>query len=324
MIKLTLTEIKKKIDDYVASGGSIYDGRRTLPFYDNLQKFTKRIQQTTDPNFTMVDAYKLCGYDFDREYDDYCKLINILKEFADENGYVDSIKEIDGPNSPKTLLKKMSSLLNCSPSDYLILMTDYRYKKAIISTNYIEQLRKELKSAYPTGDLNNIKRENRSHYDKLRHVCKYGSEIGVNDMQSVAEFFGLTNSRFSDTNIYQHLNFKKILSEIWQVYPNGEIDAFAKDHPSLYYKTTKCAVSQNKTVGQWLEEQGFKYIPSQKTDRFSKTLVDGNIRENELLTIKNNITGNSTPTFNNKRDEYYYKKSIAKLVINNIEHSNTK
>ena len=121
---MTLEDIKKRIDDYVANGGSIYDGRRELPYYDNLQKFTKKIQSTSNPAFTIVDAYKLCGYTFDREYGDYHKLLQVLSEHADENGYVDSIKKIDGSDAPKTLLKKMSTPLNCSPSDYLILMTD--------------------------------------------------------------------------------------------------------------------------------------------------------------------------------------------------------
>ena len=319
MKKLTFEEIKERIDNYVANGGSIYDERRSLPYYDNLIRLTKRIRQTSDPNFTIVDAYKMFGYDFDREYDDYCRLINVLQEYTDTEGYVDKLKETSGANSPNDLLKKMSATTNCSPSDYLILMTDYRYKKSIISTNYIDQLRKELQLAYPTGDINNIKRENPTLYNKLRHVCKYSPEIGFNDMQSIAEFFGLTNSRFSDKSIYQHLNTKKILNEINQLFPDKKIDIFAKTHPTLYFKATKCATSQNKTLRQWLEEHGYTYTQAQNTDRLSKTIVDGKVREQEIANITSKIVGNSQPKFDTPIEKYYYKKKLAQLVISQLD-----
>lgn len=323
MRKLTLAEIKQRIDDYVANGGSIYDRRRQLPYYDNLQKFTKRVQLSDNPNFTIVDAYKLCGYTFDREYGDYHKLLQILKEYADEKGYVDSIKKIEGSDAPKTLLKKMSAPLNCSPSDYLILMTDYRYERSIIITDYIEQLRKELKEAYPTGDITHIKRENNLLYEKLRHVARYCPEVGA-DMQSVAEYFGLTNERFSSTNIYQHLNAKKVLAELFKLYPDGVIDSLAKDHPTLYHNVTKCAASENTTPKAWLENNGFTYTPAQKTERMYKTVVDSKVREKELLSLRNSLVGKMRTDFADPIEEYYYKKKIAKLVLQQLEYEKIK
>ena len=324
MKKLTIEDIKKRIDEYVTNGGSIYDGRRQLPFYDNLQKLTKRIQSTTNPEFTIEDAYKLCGYDFDREYGDYTRLISTLSSYADKDGYVDSLKKIKGADAPKTLLKKMATALGCSPSDYLILMTDYRYEKAIITTDYIDQLRKELKATYPDGDITNIKRENPTLYEKLRHVCKYSPEVGINDMQSVAEYFGLTNDRFSNTNIYQHLEQKKILAELHTLFPDGNIDVLAKNNPTLYHKIAKCAASEDKTIKQWLGDNGFNYTPSQKTNRFSKTVVNSKTREQELFSTIKSLVGNLKTDFKDGKDEYYYKKNIAKLILSHLEQPHIK
>jgi len=324
MKKLSIEDIKQRIEEHIANGGSIYEPRRQLPFYNNLQKLVKRIQKSGNPDFTMIDAYKLCGYDFDREFAEYLKLIELLKTNADENGFVDSIKKIKGDNSPKTLLQKMASKIKCSPSDYLILMTNYRYSKAIIATNYIEQLRKELNETYPDGNIINIKRENPTLYEKLRHVCKYSPEVGINDMQSVAEYFGLTNERFSTTSMYQHLEIKKIIKDLWDLYPDGIVKELSKDNLTLYHKAVKCAVSQNKTLKQWLESNGFNYISSQKTDRFSKTVVDSQVREKELMKARSKILGEERKTFSNAKDEYYYKKNVAMLVLNHLEQQRTK
>lgn len=323
MKKLTLEEIKKRIDDYVASGGSIYDERRVLPYYENLRGIVRRARKSGNKDFDMVDAYKLFGYTFDREYGDYCDLLNILSEHVDANGYVDSIKSIEGKDSPKTLLKKLSTSLNCAPCDYLILMTDFRYKKAVISTNYIEQLRKELKELYPTGDIRNIKRENPAQYNKIRHVCKYSPEVSANDMQSVAEFFGLTNPRFSSTSIYQHLNVKKVINKLTLLFPDKHIDSFAKTHPVNYFEAIRCAASENKTLKQWLEQHGFTYTQAQNTDRLSKTAVDSKAREEQLLSIRSKIAGQAQPEFKTKQDEYYYKKGLAQLVVSELEKQQT-
>ena len=38
------------------------------------------------------------------------------------------------------------------------------------------------------------------------------------------------------------------------------------------------------------------------------------------LSTLNSIIGNSIPNFVDKKEEYYYKKNLAKLVLANIEH----
>ena len=124
--------------------------------------------------------------------------------------------------------------------------------------------------------------------------------------------------------MYQHLEIKKIIKELWTFYPDGIVKELSKDNLTLYHKAVKCAVSQNKTLKQWLEANGFSYISSQKTDRFSKTVVDSQIREKELMKARDKIIGEERKTFSNAKDEYYYKKNVAMLVLNHLEQQKTK
>ena len=197
-------------------------------------------------------------------------------------------------------------------------MTNYRYKEVIISTDYIQQLRTELHREYPGGNITNIKRENPRLYEKLRHVCKYHPELGQ-DMQSVAEYFGLMNDRFSNTNIYHHLQEKKIIKQVREICPDGNIDKLSKEYPSLYFQVTKCSTSHNQSVLEWAESNGFSYNGAINVGKLTKTKVDAEIREREINAIKTRLISQFPPKYTNDREEYYYNKEIAQLVVKELD-----
>lgn len=57
----TIERIKREIDEYVASGGSIYDPRDKLPYVTLVGHY---IQNHKEENLSFEKIYKLCGYDY--------------------------------------------------------------------------------------------------------------------------------------------------------------------------------------------------------------------------------------------------------------------
>ena len=314
--KASFDYLKKKIDAHISNGGSIYDPKRKSPHYDYMQKLIKKIRASYSPEFSRVDAYRLCGYNFDPEYNDYLTLLDTLAEHADENNFVDSIKKIDGAKSPKTLLKKLSDQIDASPSDYLILMTDYRYENAIIRTDYVKQLIKEIREVYPPGsDTTGIKRDHPEIYYKITQLCKYGHDYGITNMQSAARFLKIENERFSSNDIFSHLRKKDIIKEALRYCPDGCIDELLKLSETTYFNIAKCAASEGKRISVWCKENGLTYNMGQNNSSLSRTKVDAKKRERELLTIRDRITQSQTRTFKDPVEEYYYRKNIARQVM---------
>ena len=61
-LPVTLDRLKKAIDDYVASGGSIYDSREKLPYIILMNNY---VRNNKDKGMDIQKAYKECGYDYD-------------------------------------------------------------------------------------------------------------------------------------------------------------------------------------------------------------------------------------------------------------------
>ena len=309
-------KLRIEINKHLANGGSIYDTKKQLPYYDRMNKLIKKIQKMYNPEFSRIDAHKACGFDFDPEYNDYITLIDTLAQYADENGFVDDIKKLHGSNSPRTLLKKLADHIGAAPSDYLTLMTNYRFEKAIIRTDYVKQLMREVKEIYPNGgDTTDIKRMHPQLYEKIRQFCKYGYEYGVTDMQSAAAFLGLENERFSSSSIYYYLQEHEVLKKVIQYCPDRCIDNLQKVSPQTYFLVAKCAASNGQSIYEWCLSKNLTYNLSQNTKKLAKTQVDGKKREQQLFTIRDQIVGSQPPKFKNPIEEFRYKLSIAKRVL---------
>jgi len=308
--------LKIRMHQHIANGGSIYDTKHKLPYYDYMQKLIREVQTLYNPEFSRADAHKVCGFDFDPEYNDYITLLDVLSQYADKDGFVDSIKKVGGAGSPKTLLKKLADHIGAAPSDYLILMTNYRYQKAIIRTDYILQLMKEFKEIYPNGgDTTDIKRLYPKQYEKLRHACKYGYEYGITDMKSAAEFFGLENERFSSSSIYYSLQEHEVLKKVLQLCPDRCIDNLQKLSPHTYFLVIKCAASNGLSIYDWCQKKGLTYNASQNIKKLAKTQVDSKKRERDLFEIRDRLIGVDKPKFKTPIDEFHYNKNLAKRTI---------
>ena len=91
MINVLIDILRTQIDDYKAQGGSIYDERRMVPYYDNLLYLRDKLKET-NPQITIEDTYLLCGHPMDREFHRFELFNEELSRATDINGFVDKVK----------------------------------------------------------------------------------------------------------------------------------------------------------------------------------------------------------------------------------------
>lgn len=313
-----IKKVRKQIQDYIDNGGSIYDERRGLPYYYNLRYIQIKLQKE-NPNATIEDAYALCGFTMDREYHRFVKLNEELAQAADENGYVDAIKSQKNPSHTKNVLNMFAHELDCSPSDYLVLMTKYRYKNSIIQGDYISQLRDEILEIYPDGNITGIKKDHPNLYEKLRHFKRYAPEdISMNDTLA---YFALKGSNFGDTTLTKE-ECSQIKQEFVAKYNPEDIECVKDFNFTDYQNLNKVAIKENISIYDLLTKLGYNIKTHAKVSFFSKTKVDASEREKQLLATRREVirellsSGVDIPQDN--RELYYFNKKVTSLVMENI------
>lgn len=318
MINYLINKLKAQIDEHIANGGSIYDERRTLPYYDNM-RYLKDKLKATNPDITIESIYALCGYTLDREYHRFELFNDELSKASDINLYVDAIKSNHNHLHTRNVLNMLSKELGCSPSDYLVLMTKYRYRKAIVQGDYVSQLQEELSEAYPDGNTTGMKRQNKQLYNKLRHFAKYAPEnISMSDALT---FFGLNSDGYSDTPLTQE-QCEIIKKDFKEKYDPSTIDQVKDFDYSDYIRLNRVALRENIAVYDLLIKLGYSVKSHSNVPQLSRLKVDAKEREDYLLATRREMVGElikrgeSIPQ--DSRELYYFNKKLASMVIDKI------
>ena len=267
-----IIELKKRIEDYIQAGGDIYAPKRQLPYYNYLTDTVKYIRKNTGMDVAVEDVYRLCGINFNREFNHYKEFLTKLKPFV-KNGYADEIRTQTGRSSSNvyTMLKSFADKYNTTPFDFLVLMTGFRFSNCYIKTDYVETLKSELLEAYPNRDIGGIRWEHPELYEKLRIVHKStpGSR-SINDIV-VSLGFANRNMQLSSTSRVDEIN---VVNELEKLYQTRQIVNLREINPELYYKVLHCCRKANKTTVEWCKKHNFTYVAGQSHLRLSKTKMD--------------------------------------------------
>ena len=325
-----INKLKVRMAQHIADGGSLYDPKRQRPYYDYLDYVYHGILKY-DETFTHTDLHQLCGFEYDTEYNEYLILMDMLKQHSDENNFVDSVKKSKGVKSPKTLLQKFATDMGVSPSDYLILMTDYRYaENAYIklgnnpNLSYLHQLEVMTREVYPVGsNATGLKREYPHIYEGMRHFIEsgLGYEMGIFSMADLADYLKITNENFSTHAKRSEFKKYEVFKKIRKLYPDGNIDNITKEHPTEYFQLARIARQEGVFINDLCKEGGLTYTIGQEVKRLGRMQVDPKRREKELSIIKNNLLSQYDQSkLESPVARYRFKKQIAQKtmeIINN-------
>lgn len=283
-------KLTKELALYQQMGGNIYAPRRELPYYERLRSASRAYERETGEKIAMEQVYSDCGIKFDRDYYYFSEFVSGLSQIATPEGYVDSIKSNKAPQQQvelRSYLDFHANEVGLAPGEYLILMTDYRYQNLTISGDYISYLQEKFSKAYPTGKVKNLKAENTSLYWGLKHFQEYAPfELSYEDALA---FFGMENisaRKGPSPTTGRVPDESKILEELRETYPNGNVEGIYKDNPKLYYSIVRLAVSQDLPINTWFTNHNIAYPQGNDVARFSKFKVDAKEHEEKLITLR--------------------------------------
>lgn len=321
-----------QIINYLSEGGELYDiNIKNLPFYEGVNYLCRHSNGQLK---SFKQALNFLGFEYDPEYHEYKKLIETLESYADEEGYVDEMKN-HRRESADTSLKEFAKELSCTPSDYLLLMTDYRYKNNTSKrANYVEELISRIYKFYPDGNITNFRHDHPELYNSIRNVLLQSHGQGTT-MEDLAFLLGVfidedSSHRFSDRQIHSGIIESEVVQEYKLKIADGKIKNLSTDDPTLYRKIYICAIRNNMPVYEWFKMHNLT-PPTQankNTNRLGRIKVDPIERETEIKSKMQEIISRENLSFSkNKIKQYYFRKELAKKVLNelsNIKSQNQK
>lgn len=321
-----IEKLTDEIIDYLHEGGELYDiNVKTLPFYEGVN-FLCRSSKGMLKSF--ADALNFLGFEYDPEYHEYEKLIDTLESYSDKDFYVDEIKKHRGINAD-TILKEFAKELSCTPSDYLILMTDYRYKfNTSKKANYVQELISRIRKFYPDGNITNFRHDHPELYNSIRNVLiqAHGESASMENLASLLGVYLSEDSyhHFSDKQIFQNLNETQVVFEYQQKLNEGKIKNISIDDPTLYRKIYICAIKNNLSVYEWFKLHNFTppIQTNKNTNRLGRIKVDPNEREAELKSkLQEIIEREKLSIPSSKIEQYYFRKELSKRVLKELDNS---
>jgi len=310
---ITFDRLKKEIDEHIANGNSIYNPKRELPYYELLNGYRKKTGLNTK------EIYKLCGYEYDetlaktrRLNTDIWKILNSLK---DENGYVDSVFNIEDSHLLMRTMRYDAKKEDIPFNNYLMLMFGVRLKSSMEQINYLEEVENLLHDYVRKYGKENLSRQSIEKNEpnlvrKIRHLAEYFPE-GTITYHQLLEYFGCeptTNRTFELT-----ADERSYLDDLLKAYPDRKLGSkFYKT--TLYRRGLNFAVKNDLTAKQYFNLKGFKYDDGYNTfslSRLSKMVL---VIDNEEIYEK---ILNHREKLLDKYDYYNQKDEMVKNQILN-------
>ncbi len=284
-----IQNLREIIENFIENGGDIYSPRRELPYYERLRGIKRDLDREEEREVSYEEVYAMCGITFDRDFNSFMKFYERVCGFADENGYVDSMRknEVRAVDNTYEQLENYADRYGCSPFDFLVLMTGFKFKRATIQVDYVSYLSQELLKAYPDGNIEGIRWERPDLYEKIRHLRKYMPESA--SMQDVAEILGVYNERFSIKKYEANLDKNALLQKLYELCPDKNATKLREIDITTYHGVITLARSEDKTPFQWLSENNFRYDFELNMPRLSQVKVNIEERVNMLLSLREEL-----------------------------------
>lgn len=321
-----IESLSKEINLFIKNGGNVYSPRRTLPYYNRLRYAVRLYEKETGEKVEYDKVYQDCGINFSRDYYNFTIFHNSLQKVADKDGYVDCIKLNSAPPEQvelRSYINFHSLDVGLTPGEYLVLMTDFRYKNMMVAGNYIDHLQRHFNEHYPNGTVKNLKTEDPETYWKLDHFKNYfPADITYDEALA---YFGIRNlsKRKPPNEEGVQINENMLIERIRKTFPDGKIQESITSMPEIYRDVLKLAAKTGQPVSEWFKERDFDYTKGINVARFAKFKVDAKSHETKLLTLKNHYLKDYNLEGLDEVDIFKVNLEIAKKIATKLYGSPT-
>lgn len=291
-VPVTIERIKKEIDKFVQAGGDIYDKSENIPYYQLIQWFIER-HRRNGKRYSIEEVYDMCGYEYNSIYYNTYKLGSVLKQYKDDDGYVDTIKDSEFGRKIFDRIQDRAQALNIDVNDYLMCMFGVRVKDSFSSVDYPTLVGNGLKEHYNLYGINcmtlkHISKNNPTLYNRIRNLATYFPDGSVS-MQDVLYYYGYDDTRKK----VRPLDEDKTIESLNKLYPDKVVKGLSK-YGSVYMQVVRLSAMNGTTVEKYLTSKGFNVERSQGNDRLAKAKigVDGDLYK-QICEVRKELIKNS-------------------------------
>lgn len=310
-----IEKLKVRIEEFVRAGGNIYAPKRELPYYDYMQSLIREIRKRTgNLEFGVVDIYKLCGINYDKDFYNFKEFVQDVKLLSSGMN-ADNIKnkKVKGVKNVYVRLKDYAQKYNTTPFDFLVLMTGHYFTDCYINVeNYEDVVKYLLLKEYPNRNLAGIKREKPQLYEQLRQLQHYYKK--PISMRALVEKLGFRWDEASD-KILEIPNKEQVLAKLNGLFPDKIIKNLIKIDSKLYYDIIRIARSEGMQISNWLQKYGFSYPDSVNLPNLSQIKVDAKGRYKLLRSLKQRQLEKQNVNTSSEVDLYHASLKASLIVI---------
>lgn len=212
-----INKLKEKISDYIASGGTIQDKKKDIPYYNLLTDIIK-MDKKNGIDSSIVSIYKECGYSYvSKEGKELT--ISRLKEEIDEY-----VKNGGSIYARKTELPYYQLMLNIIRKNKelsvkkLYELCGYKYIDKVLPTS-IERIKKEIDEYVSNGGVINNDKDNTPYYSTIMDFIRINKRKGIS--YNIEDVYRMCGYEYDGrVNITYRLN--KVLQKVKD--ENGYVD----------------------------------------------------------------------------------------------------
>ena len=251
-------DLLKEINEFLANGGSLHINRKKLPFYERLNTystFLKRKSIILTHEQIMRDDLGFKSFS-DIYY--RCKEIFKLKNYRDEDGYVDDY------HKSELMSSYISTLAISLKIPYYLLITliaDEKLRFYDVSLDKVKYTEVFLKNyAKKNETFVGMKRNNKKVYNALDYLTRYYSD-GTPQRYSKSDWLdifdlGDVEHKFKESKQFD-INIDEIMARLKNQYKDQPIRIKDLDH-NEYRLIIKKSISLSVNVSQIFEMYGLK------------------------------------------------------------------
>ena len=256
----------QEIDQYIAQGGKFDVDHTQLPFFNRMRTYMRRFQKKGE-YFSFDQIMKDLGYKNFSDLYTRCKDLEKLKNYRDEEGYVDSYRKDKTYASYITFLSRR---LEMPYSIIIQLLCDEKLKSVTISTEYVAYVKNELENFIQTnGSLKGISRDKKL-YEKMHNLRRYlsfgtGESLSNEDILEIMEID-------ADHKLQNHTEKDEDLDKIFARFiEKGEVKSSDFDNGE-YRKILACSIRLGVPLKELFKSYGIEYHGHNR-DRLSTRIV---------------------------------------------------
>lgn len=279
----------EEIDEYIANGGRFDVEHTQLPFFGRMRTYMRRFQKQGE-YFSFDQAMKDIGYKNFSDLYTRCKGLEKLKNYRDEEGYVDSYRK---DRTYAAYITFLSRRLELPYSIIIQLLCDEKLKTVTISSEYVAYVKTQFENYIEqNGSLKGMSRD-KQLYEKLHNLRRYLSfGTGENlSNQDILDIMDIDTEHKLKNNTEKDENLDKIFDKY---VGKGTLKSTDLDKGE-YRKILSYSIRLGIPLNELFKSYGIEYHGHNR-DRLSTRVVQKlpylsqmKVRRDEIL-AKNQIT----------------------------------